>query len=345
MIDFANTSVADQGLTDPASNDVRSELHAKALFVPGFTLGTIWSPLEDLDVAAWYKWSSSIDAKGDVQTAAPYFTPAVARGDTSGVVYGDTHVPNCNQGPGAPPRCGNGDNADVHVPQPMEAKLGVRYHRPRGDVPRDPRRRDPIAQDVFDVEADFTWANDSAFDAVQIRLPANAQGDGSLPATLGLPGGATLPPNADVQHQFHDVFGVRLGGDYSAMPDRLALRAGAFFETQAANSVYQNIDFDGALRFGLALGGTYRIRLGERSLDLMLAYGHVFFGTLDNSSGGARGLSALAGSPCSSGMDPQGTTATCPATGTQKYRTDWAANLGTITSSINVVNVGASFAF
>ncbi len=45
------------------------------------------------------------------------------------------------------------------------------------------------------------------------------------------------------------------------------------------------------------------------------------------------------------GLDPQGTTATCPATGTQKHRTDWAANLATITSSIKIVNVGASLAF
>jgi hypothetical protein len=44
-------------------------------------------------------------------------------------------------------------------------------------------------------------------------------------------------------------------------------------------------------------------------------------------------------------MDPSGTTAICPATGTQKYRTDWVANLGTITSSLNVINVGASLAF
>jgi hypothetical protein len=138
----------------------------------------------------------------------------------------------------------------------------------------------------------------------------------------------------------------RLGGDYNVLPDQLAVRAGGFFETQAADSVYQNIDFDAALRFGVALGGTYRVHLGDRTLDLMLAYGHVFFGSLDNSSPNAKGVSALAGTPCSMGLDPLGTTTgTCATTGTQKYRTDWAANLGTITSSINVINVGASLAF
>ena len=342
MIDFASAAVADQGITNPGINDVRSEIHAASLFVPGFTLGALWSPLEFLDVAGWYKWSAPIDAKGDVQTAAPYFTSAVANGNTSAVVYGDTHVPNCNQLPGAPPKCDGGNNAEIRVPQPMEAKLAFRFHRPRGDSPSS-HRRDPLAQDLFDLEVDLTWANDSAFDAVHIRLPATPGGDGALPATLGVPGGSTLPPNADVPHRFHDVYGVRFGGDYNVLPDRLALRAGAFFETQAVDAAYQNIDFDAAQRYGFALGGTFRIPLGTRSLDLMLAYGHVFFGTLQNN--GPKGLSALAGTYCSSGADPPDTTAACPATGTQKYRTDWAANLGTITSSINAINVGASLAF
>ncbi len=342
MIDFASAAVADQGITNPGINDVRSEIHATSLFVPGFTLAALWSPLEFLDVAAWYKWSAPIDAKGDVQTAAPYFTSAVANGNISAVVYGDTHVPNCNQLPGAPPKCDGGNNAEVRIPQPMEAKLAFRFHRPRGVSPSY-HQRDPLAQDLFDVEADFTWANDSAFDAVQIRLPATPSGDGTLPATLGVPGGSTLPPNADVPHRFNDVYGVRLGGDYNVLPNQLAVRAGAFFETQAANPVYQDIDFDAAQRYGFALGGTFRIPVRDRSLDLMVAYGHVFFGTLQNN--GPKGLSALAGTYCSSGTDPAGTTATCPATGTQKYRTDWPANLGTITSSINVINVGASLAF
>jgi long-chain fatty acid transport protein len=341
VIDFANAAIAVQGLTSPGLNDVRSELRAKTFFVPGFTLGAIWSPLERLDVAGWYKWSAPIDAKGDVQTASGYFDTT----HQQPVIWGDTHVPNCNQPPGAPLRCGNGDNVEVKVPQPMEAKLGFRFHLPREGSPSNPHVRDPIAHDLFDVEADLTWANDSAFDAVQIRLPATPTGDGALPATAGLPPSSTLPPNADVPHHFRDVFGVRLGGDYNVLPDQLALRAGAFFESQAANSVYQNLDFDAAQRIGFALGGTYRVHFGERSLDLMLAYGHVFFGDLTNDKANATGLSALAGSPCSMGTDPPGTTATCPATGTQKYRTDWPANLGTITSSINVVNVGASFAF
>jgi long-chain fatty acid transport protein len=347
-IDFVSTSVADQsyrGPQSPAYNDVRSELYARQWFVPGFTLGTIWSPTRELDLAGWYKWSAPIDAKGDVQTASSYFTSAVARGDTSGVSYGDTSLPNCNYPAGSPPLCGHGNNAEIKVATPMEAKLGLRYHKRRASADGDAHRRDPLEQDVFDVEVNFTWANDSALDAVQIRFPANANGDGVLPANYGLPNGATIPPNADVRHHFRDVFGVRLGGDYSLLPGRLAVRAGVFLETRAADATFQNIDFDAAARLGVALGGTYRIGLGARRLDLMLGFGHVFFAALKNIIPTAHGLSALAGTACEPPAAPAGTTAICPASGTQKYRTNWPVNLGTITSAIDVVNVGASLAF
>jgi long-chain fatty acid transport protein len=282
---------------------------------------------------------SNVNATGDVITQSNfYFNPPQG---ANPVEYGDTSKPDCNNPTLTNNPCGGGNNAKVTIPLPMEAKLGVRYHVPRSGVSIDPHRRDPIAQDLFDVEADFTWANDSAFNAIQIRFPGDAGGQGLIPANPYLTG-ATLPPNADVTHGFNDVFGARLGGDYNVLPDQLAVRAGGFFESQAAVAQYQNIDFDAASRFGVALGGTYRFRLGAHPLDLMAGYGHVFFATLSNTSPTAKGLPALTGEPCSGGATP--TNGTCPG-GTQAYRTPWAVNLGTITSSIDVINVGASFGF
>jgi long-subunit fatty acid transport protein len=330
-IDFVNIAPGlNSDGVNPTNNDIRNELKVKDPFFPGFVLGAIWSPANNLDVAGWYKWISPINAKGDVTTEYP-----VVNG-----TYGDTAEPYCytvpaGTTPAGMPVCGNGNNAKVTVPIPMEAKLGVRYHKPRADVPYDAHRRDPIAQDLFDVEADFTWANDSAFDYLEIHFPGTATGGGILPANPGI-AGSTIPPNADVQHSFRDVFGVRVGGDYNVLPDKLAIRAGAFFETQAANSVYQNIDFDGAMRFGLALGGTLRL---ASAFDIMLGYGHVFFGTLSNDS--QQGLPALAGTQCLNG---QTAGAGC-SYGGQAYRTAWPVNLGTITSSINVINVGFSYKF
>ena len=141
----------------------------------------------------------------------------------------------------------------------MEAKLGFRFHKPRPDLAvRRRTARDPMAQDVFDVEADFTWANDSAFDALQIRFPAS---DG-ITGTSRSRASRQSRPNADVPHNYNDVVGVRLGGDYNVLPDQLALRAGAFFETAARpnSGLPEHRLRRGATRFGVALGATYRIR-------------------------------------------------------------------------------------
>ncbi len=340
-LDFVNAAVGINGGTNyhPSTNDIRAELRAKDSFVPGFTLGSIWSPIDDLDVAAWYKWSAPIDAKGDLQTSYPYFTPAVAAGNMGGLSYGDTSVANCND-PMAPANaCGNGNNGSLRVPIPMEAKLGVRYHHSLAGA--DEHVRDPMAQDLFDAELDFTWANDSAFDSVQVRFPGDAFGGGLLPANPAT--GSTIPANGDVRHHFHDVFGARLGGDFNAIADMLAFRAGAFFETRAADVTYQNIDFDGAERVGIAAGATYRLKVGTtQAFEFMAAYGHVFFGTLSNTNPNAAGLDALAGTACNP-SSPTPTTI-CP-NGNQKYRTNYPVNLGTITSSVNVINVGVSFRF
>ncbi len=348
-IDFVTVSPAlgDASEQNPGSNDVRAELKAKDWFVPGFTVGAIWTPTDRLDVAAWYKYMAPIDTKGDVVTQSNYYQYGYSNPASSKIVYGDTALANCNNPMlSSTNPCGNGNNASIKVPLPMEGKLGLRYHHPRADVPAEAHVRDPIKQDLFDVEADLTWANDSAFDYLQIRFPGSAGGQGVIPANPGITASAVLPPTADVRHHFSDVFGLRVGGDYNLLPDQLALRAGGFFETQAADPTFQNIDFDAASRFGLALGGTYRLRFGaekRQALDLMLAYGHVFFSTLSNTDPNAQGIPALTGEQCLGGVK---TTAggQC-ANGAPQYRTPWPVNLGTITSAIDVLNVGASYAF
>jgi long-chain fatty acid transport protein len=351
-IDFINASpaLADANPNSliPGNNDVRSELKAHDYFIPGFTLGAIWTPVDRLDVAAWYKYMAPINATGDVITQANYYQ--YGQTNPSKVVYGDTSQPTCNNPMLTNNPCGSGGNAKVNVTLPMEAKIGVRYHQPRSDVPQAPHYRDPMATDVYDVEADFTWANDSAFDNIQIRFPGDYVTGGKIPANPALPSTAYLPPNADVRHHFKDVFGVRVGGDYNVLPDQLAVRAGAFFETPAADTTYQNIDFDSANRIGFALGAQYRIKFSEtkgNALDVMLGYGHVFFGTLTNN--GPNGLPGLTGEQCAApptggGPRPQ-PDGTCTVTGNQQYRTLWPVNLGTITSGINVFNVGASYRF
>jgi long-chain fatty acid transport protein len=328
-------------------NDVRANLQIADYFVPGMSIGTIWSATPEIDVAGWYKWSDAIRASGDAGTAANWYSKANAQGDDSAVRYADTIFEDCGTGTKTT-ACGSGGNAKVKFVIPMEAKLGLRYHKPRARFAGDAagpyaRPRDPLLDDVFDVEADLTWANDSAADTVQIRFPGDASGKGLLPVAIP---GSELPPNADQVRGYKDVFGVRVGGDVNVVPDKLALRAGTFAETSAGGAPYQSIDFAPSARFGLALGGTYRFRVGAGddapALELMVGYGHVFFATQHRDDRTLDGLPALAGTSCNN-SDPVSPEA-C-SNGFQRYRTKWPVNLGTITNAVNVVNVGLAYRF
>jgi hypothetical protein len=329
---------------DPRTNDLKATLSTQTAFVPGFTVGALWSAAPMFDVAAWYKWSAPIDAPADVKTYAGYYSVGTP------VIPGDSSQP-CSSGP---PVCGPG-LGHVKLAVPMEAKLGFRFHQPRKGVAMEgaaAHRRDPLAQDVWDAELDLTWANDSAMDALHIAFPVSADNlNGSIPVA-GTPG--TVPPNADVPIQYNDVLGVRLGGDYNAIPNKLAIRAGAFFESQAAstdsngNSVYLNTDFAAGARIGLALGATLRIPLKKDAppteggaIEFSAGYMHMF--TLDLSNDGTSGgVRALAGTACENGGAV--VNGACP-NNLPVFRSSFLANLGTVSVSTDVIDVGASYRF
>ncbi|HQY62850.1 MAG TPA: outer membrane protein transport protein, partial [Polyangiaceae bacterium] len=256
---LASASVALNVDSATPVNDVRTNLQLKDYFIPGGTFGALYSPNERLDLAAWYRVSDSVRASGDLGTAANYFTPANARGDASRIIYGDTFFGDCGTGNKAVEgTCGPG-KAAVTLAIPMEAKLGVRYHAPLAGGPSRKGHRDPMADDLFDAELDLTWANNSAIDSIQVRFPSDAKtGDAIIPVS-GIPGGG-IPGNADQKRGYRDVIGVRLGGDFNVIRDRLALRGGGFFESSAQDKQYQNIDFAAASRLGLALGATFHVR-------------------------------------------------------------------------------------
>ena len=303
-LDFTNYSWgANVNGATPAANDVKGELKVVDVFIPGFTLGTIWSPTDQIDIAGWYKFMSSIDAKGSVNTT--YGTGANAK-------FGDTTETNCGV-PGGKPLCAPND-AEVKINIPMEAKIGFRFHKPRAGVEQ-AHRRDPMSQDVFDIEGDLTWANNSALQTLNINFPAG------IPV-YGTPG--SLPQDAGVPHNFQDVWGARLGGDYNVLPDQLAIRAGAYFQTAAQPAQYQNIDFVGQQEVGIAAGGTYRIHLGsapkKNAFEISLGIGHTFIANSTNNtqraSRGSRARRATRATETAS--PPRGATARTEASSTAR---------------------------
>jgi long-chain fatty acid transport protein len=342
---FSNGSMAVNGTSeDPRTNDIKATLSTATVFVPGFTLGALWSATRNFDVSAWYKWSAPVDASADVKTYANYYNLG------STVATGNSALADC--GFAQPAGICSPGLGHVKLNIPMEAKLGFRFHQLRPGVALeggDKHRRDPMAQDVWDAELDLTWANDSAIDYLNISFPAQGDGTGTIPVN-GTPG--SVPPNASIPHMYNDVIGARLGGDYNAIPNKLAIRAGAFFESEAApSSNGQNptmaTDFMSGARIGLALGATLRIPLKKDAppteggaLELSLGYMHMFVTDLNN-DGSQGGIRALAGTACISGTAMNGV---C-GDGTPANRSNYFVNLGTITSSVDVINVGASYRF
>jgi long-chain fatty acid transport protein len=302
--------------------DVKGRLNAKDLFIPGFVVSALWSPADRLDVSAWFKWQDAIRASTDLHVESHYWNKSGSE-NTSGTGHNDTANQTDVTGVGT-----------IKFNIPMEARLGVRYHHPRANpeevpswAPKTGRKvRDPLSQDVFDVELDFTWANNSVNENLELRFlgPTAAGGIGGDPIAIhGLCATCFVPPNGDIPHNWRDVFGARLGGDVVILPNRLALRAGGWLESKLQDDAYLSLDFPGGMKAGLSGGAT--LRLGP--VDVSAGYQHTFFGVLDN--GGDGQIRALSGD---SSVSPI-------------YRSQQTVNGGKLTTWMNEVALGGTVRF
>lgn len=150
----------------------------------------------------------------------------------------------------------------VELPLVLPAKVrgGVRYIHP------DPKN--PEA-DLFDIELGAYWENWSVLEALQPELTGQISGQ-----DLG-----TL----DIRKEWRDTVSLRLGGDFNVLPAfsgksgakhpvSLTLRAGASYESAAANTNYSHLDFPSFARAGVSGGAS----LGWHGVYLTLGYMHVF---------------------------------------------------------------------
>jgi long-chain fatty acid transport protein len=318
--------------TDHSGGDVRAELKAKDLFIPGVVLSALWMPTSNLDVAAWFKWQDALKASTDLSLTGQYWKPT---GALNSPLF-------TNNYPGA---------GTISFQIPMEAKLGLRFHLPRKDAVARPgwasapgrKVRDPMSEDLFDLELDFTWANNSAASALGLQFHSNPPVMGETVTTncIGPPGACVggVPVNGTIPQNWKDVVGFRLGGDFVVIPNRLSLRTGAFYEIKGQDASYLSLNFDLAQRIGVAGGGT--VRLGP--LDLSVGYQHTFWGTLDNGGKGGQ-IYALAGGmgsgACGSAV-PTGPTPPPPGC----FRSYQPVNGGTLTQYMNEVGLSATARF
>ncbi|MBX3211395.1 MAG: hypothetical protein KF850_05130 [Labilithrix sp.] len=320
-----------EGASRPADNDVKVAVSALDAFVPRATLGAHWTASPLVELGASVTWSDAIDARGDAVTEANAFTPRAAAGDRSRIARGDTSRADCGR-PGSA-ACGDGGNAELMIPLPATAAIGVRIRVPRASTatrhaPTTTARapattRDPIDDELFDLELDVTWSGSSSVDRIGLRFPG-ALGAGTIP----VPGTAgNLPPDADSARRYRDVVGVRLGGDLVVVPRRLAIRAGVFHESRAAVPGHVGLEALSGRRVGLALGATARIpvRADGPAFDVSVGYLKMFVADVASESPDASGVPAVAGTP--------------------PYRTPWPVSLGRIEGGLDVLHVGAAYRF
>lgn len=282
-------------LNEKSDQDVSASVEAKDWFVPGFVLSTLATVVDHedsgVDVAAWFHWSDAIHAKGKADlTAFLYKSNLEKEGSPT------------TQSTGA-------EQVKVDVPQPWQARAGARYYKKRPGAHAERPGHDPLRDEVFDIELDFEYSHDSQFDTLGVTFDKPE-------VKLDIQGiNVAIPANASVPHRWKDSVGLRLGGDYALLPNKLALRAGAWFQSANVEAKDMHLDFIGAQRLGLTAGGT--VRLGP--VDVQVGYGHIFFKTLDNNGDGT--LKAITGSA-------------------PNFRSDFAVNGGRIKAKADIVSLG-----
>jgi len=305
----------------PAINTM-SEVSWNQWFTPAMVAGFLVSPHDDIDIGGMFRYSADIVKKGgDVTITAPY--------------YGNGRA-------GAVPTETDLKMKEMRLKQPMDVRLGVRFHPARKGVelPKE-GRRDFLKHDAFDIELDLTYSRNSSFDQLTILFEDADQA--RQVSYSGAPGGFA-PRDASILKKWKDTYGVRLGGEFNAIPEKLGIRAGGFFQTAGQDEKYLNLDFHPGQMFGFYLGATLR---ATKALDVSLGYGRIFVKAFDNTKEGGQ-LRALIASPPDNAAGPnyydectgQGPEYTQPPTA---YRSCAIINTGKMTSGYNIVSLGATY--
>jgi long-chain fatty acid transport protein len=103
----------------------------------------------------------------------------------------------------------------------------------------------------------------------------------------------------EVEKQWQDVYGLRIGGDYVVVPDQVTLRGGLFYESPVAARRYANVDFVSGRELGGAVGASVFVR----GVELAFAYEYRHQPRLHVTEGEARVFQEAPGSQCQAPFD------------------------------------------
>ncbi len=339
---MSTVNPADKG--DHAGDDSRSRFETKDLFVPGVVVGAHWSLTRNLDLGAWYRWLDGVRSHDTKVTVLGNYY----KDNLSGV------NPVCKEKTYDEMKCQNQSVSNVFSPKtrpehaddfaftlkfPMEARLGVRWHEPRAgaEVEAAVPVRDPLADDLWDVELDVTYSKNTDASTIEVDFPARSDGTGVI--TVNPVG--KLPPNSDRRMGYEDTWGARLGGQFNAIRSKLGILAGTWVETAALEDSELNLQPVAALRGGF--GGGVVVR--QDRFDFHVGYQRHWNQGFDNGGDGeALATAGTVSRPPASPGEPSEFFLGGPR-GADEFRTYHAVNGGKVVQSANVFTLGGIYRF
>ncbi|HKP63467.1 MAG TPA: hypothetical protein VJV78_42320 [Polyangiales bacterium] len=281
-----------QNLTN--SNDVRSKVFGRDLFIPGLIASVQITPIDALDIAIGFKWSDRVRsvAKVDAETGAFGAGMAFPWKDAQG----NMRVSESNLLTVTNNLRGNVDAPPIWVPQ---LSFGLRYadrlvpraglskwsttHTAAGNTVQD-----SMATERWDIEADAIMYFNSVTDSRKFQNPGRFATLTGVPA-MGDPIETNVLVGACVQFEDNDPmkkclksespaflhgkdhFSFRVGGDYNVFPGMFSVRAGFSYETDGTEARYTDITNYMLGRMGIHVGATLRI---AKKTDISIGYVH-----------------------------------------------------------------------
>lgn len=275
---------------DPES-DVRGDVFGRDLFVPGVIASVHMQPFDPLDVVVGFKWSDRVESKAKLDVTTGAFgtggTFSFNRASTGQVATVGSSIPTTT----------NNLRGDVTAPPIWVPQLtvGLRYSDLLAPRSKHSERTlpgesvgDPMTTERFDLEVDFVYYFNSAYDQARFTTHGDQQLKlvtvdpngvmGTIPAS---PGDCTLRDPVTnncvgdrvvkTDYNGKDQFTVRIGGDYNILPGLLAVRAGVSYESRGQNPDDLNVQTYMLSRKGIHAGATLRV---AKRTDITIAYAH-----------------------------------------------------------------------
>lgn len=262
--------MANASSTSPQSpeTDLFIQLNASGFFMAG-AVSTQVLINRFLSFGAQFHYNAPVSASGTANTTSTYYANPVS-----------------NQAPGT------FTIDEMVVSLPWNVRAGLRFALPiAGHHTQDDGTGlyDPMRDDVFDIEADFSYENTSSLGTTSLSNSGNITiGSRGMTSTLPAPRTITL------DSALSNVFGVRVGGDYNVIPNTLAVRLGFSYETQALSPERAVIHLPAYAGASIHAGVSYR----WRNLTINLGFGHFFFQQMDASNAQNRIITATPFTDC-----------------------------------------------